>query len=112
MPEINNESMFKISYGLFVLTAKTYKDNGCIVNTVQQVTQEPLKISVAVNKENLAPGDILCFSNRRDRRVNHVGIYVGDSKFIHASTSVRGVVKDDLNQDYYVRNYVCARRIL
>ena len=53
MPEINNESMFKISYGLFVLTAKSHKDNGCIVNTVQQVTQEPLKISVAVNKDNL-----------------------------------------------------------
>ena len=53
MPEINNESMFKISYGLFVLTVKSYKDNGCIVNTVQQVTQEPLKISVAVNKDNL-----------------------------------------------------------
>ena len=50
--EINNNSMFKISYGLFVLTANDGKDNGCIVNTVQQITQEPLKIAVAVNKAN------------------------------------------------------------
>ncbi len=52
MPQINNDSMFKLSYGLFVITAKGEKDNGCIINTVQQVTQEPLKITVAVNKDN------------------------------------------------------------
>ena len=52
MPQINNDSMFKLSYGLFVITAKVEKDNGCIINTVQQVTQEPLKITVAVNKDN------------------------------------------------------------
>ncbi len=52
MPQIENNSMFKLTYGLFVLTAKGEKDNGCIVNTVQQLTQEPLKISVAVNKAN------------------------------------------------------------
>ena len=46
--------MFKISYGLFVVSARTgEKDNGCIINTVQQITQEPLKLSVAVNKDNL-----------------------------------------------------------
>ncbi|MBR5155534.1 MAG: flavin reductase [Clostridia bacterium] len=49
---MENNSMFKISYGLFVLTAKDHKDNGCIINTMQQVTQEPLKISIAVNKQN------------------------------------------------------------
>ncbi len=52
MPQINNDSMFKLSYGLFVITSKAEKDNGCIINTVQQVTQEPLKITVAVNKDN------------------------------------------------------------
>ncbi len=52
MPQIENNSMFKLTYGLFVLTAKENSDNGCIVNTVQQLTQEPLKISVAVNKAN------------------------------------------------------------
>ena len=54
MPQIENNAIFKISYGLFVLTAKKgEKDNGCIINTVQQITQEPLKIAVTVNKDNL-----------------------------------------------------------
>jgi flavin reductase (DIM6/NTAB) family NADH-FMN oxidoreductase RutF len=52
MSNIENNSMFKISYGLFVLTGKDQTDGGCIVNTVQQITQTPLKISVAVNKGN------------------------------------------------------------
>ncbi len=56
---IENNSMFKISYGLFVLTAKDSSDNGCIINTMQQVTQEPLKISVTVNKQNYTHDMIL-----------------------------------------------------
>jgi flavorubredoxin/flavin reductase (DIM6/NTAB) family NADH-FMN oxidoreductase RutF len=56
-PAINNinpGTMFKLSYGLFVLTARDgEKDNGCIINTVTQITQTPLLISVAVNKANL-----------------------------------------------------------
>lgn len=45
--------MFKLSYGLFVVTARDgNKDNGCITNTVQQVTVAPNRISLAVNKQN------------------------------------------------------------
>ena len=50
---MNSKAMYNLSYGLFVLTAKDgTKDNGCIVNTVIQVTTEPNRISVAVNKLN------------------------------------------------------------
>lgn len=46
--------MFQISYGLYVLTARDEaRDNGCIVNTVMQVTDSPLRIMIAVNKNNL-----------------------------------------------------------
>lgn len=46
-------AMHKLTYGLFVLTAKNgSKDNGCIINTVTQVTSEPNRISIAVNKLN------------------------------------------------------------
>jgi len=46
-------AMFKLSYGLFVVTARDgAKDNGCITNTVQQVTTTPNRISLAVNKQN------------------------------------------------------------
>jgi flavin reductase (DIM6/NTAB) family NADH-FMN oxidoreductase RutF len=45
--------MFKLSYGLFVLTAKDgERDNGCIINTVCQITAQPLQLSIAVNKAN------------------------------------------------------------
>jgi len=50
---IDTNAMFKLSYGLFLLTSKNeYKDNGCIVNTVIQVTSNPQRISIAVNKNN------------------------------------------------------------
>lgn len=65
-----------------------------------------------VDKNSLVEGDIVCFSNRSDRKINHVGIYVGDGNFIHASTSVRGVVMDSLYSNYYVNHYVTARRVM
>lgn len=50
---MNEKVLFKLSYGLFVLTANADgKDNGCIINTVQQVTSSPLRISIALNKQN------------------------------------------------------------
>ena len=50
---MNKTTMNKLSYGLFVLTANAAgKDNGCIINTVTQVTAEPNRVSIAVNKAN------------------------------------------------------------
>ena len=50
---MNIDVMDKITYGLFVLTAKDgEKDNGCIINTAMQVTVMPNCIVVAVNKES------------------------------------------------------------
>ncbi len=50
---MNNKAMYKISYGLYVLTAQRgSKDNGCIINTAVQVASEPNTISIAVNKAN------------------------------------------------------------
>lgn len=47
------ETLFKLSYGLFVLSARdTEKDNGCIINTVMQITDTPLQIAVGINKDN------------------------------------------------------------
>lgn len=51
---IDPTAVFKLSYGLFVLTARDgNKDNGCIINTCTQLTSEPLTVSVCVNKSNL-----------------------------------------------------------
>ncbi len=58
--EIENAALFTISYGLFVLTAKDgERDNGCIINTVTQITNTPKRISIAVNKGNLTHDMIL-----------------------------------------------------
>ena len=49
----NPKAMFALSYGLFVLTARRgEQDNGCIINTATQVTSEPNRITIAVNKAN------------------------------------------------------------
>ncbi len=46
-------AFFKLSYGLFVLSAKEgEKDNGCIINTAELVTDQPKRIMIAVNKQN------------------------------------------------------------
>ena len=51
---MDNRAMYKISYGLYVLTTKDEngKDNGCIVNTVSMITDNPKRIAVFVNKAN------------------------------------------------------------
>ena len=50
---MDNKALFKLSYGLFVLTAREgEKDNGCIINTAIQLTSSPCRISIAVNKQN------------------------------------------------------------
>lgn len=50
---MDNKAMYKLSYGLFVLTAyEDGKDNGCIINTAVQMTSQPQRISITVNKAN------------------------------------------------------------
>ena len=58
-----------------------------------------------VNKSDLQPGDILCFSG-------HVGIYIGENKFIHAANPRKGVIITSLSESYYVKTYITAKRIL
>ena len=58
--KIDNNAMFKFSYGLFVLTAKEGdKDNGCIINTAGQLTATPNRVQIAVNKGNYTHDMIL-----------------------------------------------------
>ena len=50
---MNKKAMYKLSYGLFVLTAKEEnKDNGCIINTAIQAASEPNQLSICINKAN------------------------------------------------------------
>ena len=57
---VENEALFALSYGLFVLSAREDdRDNACIINTAQQVTDAPKRISITVNKQNLTHDMIL-----------------------------------------------------
>lgn len=50
---MNTSALFKIGYGLYVLTSNEQgKDNGCIINTLMQVTSNPLQVVICVNKNN------------------------------------------------------------
>lgn len=73
---IESNAMFKLSYGLFVLSAKREnKDNGCIINTVTQITDNPKQISIAVNKANFTHDMIL------DTGLFNVSVLSADAKF-------------------------------
>lgn len=57
-----------------------------------------------ISKDKLQAGDLVFFRTGKADRVSHVGIYIGDDKIIHASSS-RGVVIDNLSGKYYVDHY-------
>jgi cell wall-associated NlpC family hydrolase len=64
-----------------------------------------------VARDELEPGDLVFFHNPGHRYATHVGIYVGDDKFVHASTHAGQVQVDSLSEAYYAQHYFCARRI-
>lgn len=75
-------------------------------NSDDQRTRDCRKVS----KKNLREGDLVFFHNGRKKRVaGHVGIYLKDSKFIHASTG-RGVIISSLNEDYYRKHWLSGGR--
>ena len=72
---------------------------------------EQSHVGSAVEKSNLKPGDLVFFRTSRSYRINHVGLYIGDSKFIHAATGAGHVMVSSLDEKYYVRCYATARRV-
>lgn len=73
---MNTKAMYNLTYGLSILTAKDGgKDNGCVVNTVTQVTSEPNRIAVAVNKSNFTHDMIM------KTKTFNVSVLAENSKF-------------------------------
>ena len=64
-----------------------------------------------INRSQLQPGDLVFF-NTSGRGVSHVGIYSGRGEFIHASTRARRVRFDRLDNKYFRKRFVVARRVL
>ena len=65
-----------------------------------------------VERHELQPGDLVFFKNTYKRGISHVGIYVGEGKFVHAASSRRSVVVDRLDSTYFATRFAGARRIL
>ena len=90
-------------------TSYVYKHFGYNISRSSRTQQYD---GVEVTKENLELGDIIIFLNTSKTSVGHVGIYIGDNKFIHASSSTTGVIISDLSSANYPERFVTARRIL
>lgn len=76
---------------------------------LSRTTYTQVNEGVAVSKENLKTGDLVFFGTASN--VSHVGIYISDGNFIHASKPGDTVKINSLYSDYYVRNYYTARRV-
>jgi cell wall-associated NlpC family hydrolase len=68
----------------------------------------------AVDKNDLKKGDLLFFltDKKRGIPVTHVGIYIGDGKFIHAASKKKGIIISPVYHGYYAGKFVLAKRVL
>ena len=68
------------------------------------------KVGLEITKEELRPGDLVFFNTMR-HAFSHVGIYVGDNKFIHAPSRGKSIRVDDMTKTYWDKRYNGARRL-
>lgn len=90
-------------------TMYVYKQFG--INLPHTATGQS-KLGVYVDRADLQLGDLIIFNDAANAGIGHVGIYIGDGNFIHASSGAGKVVITALSSDYYARRYVTARRVL
>lgn len=69
-------------------------------------------VGKAVQKDELKKGDLVFFSTGKGSRISHVGIYSGDGKFIHASTTEKCIRIANMAKPYYQKRYRGARRVI
>ncbi len=69
------------------------------------------KLGLAVNKNSLAPGDLVFF-NTNGKSISHVGVYIGEGKFVHAPSTNGKIKVTKLSDTYFNTRYETARRIL
>lgn len=83
------------------------KFNGTMI---PRTVAEQYKHGHAVHQHQLRYGDLVFYRTERNK-VSHVGIFVGDERFIHASTS-RGVIITGMHETYWLKRYAGSRRVL
>lgn len=89
-------------------TSYVFRQHGITLN---RTAAGQYRNGVEVSRENLIPGDLIMFGPSASS-INHVGIYLGGGRIIHAANKTRGVTTDTINSGYYNTNYVGARRVM
>lgn len=92
----------------------TYVYKNVYNKTLERSSAGMSKMGTAVEKANLAVGDLVFFGTGGSSRINHVGIYIGGGSFIHASSSRTNgyeVTISPLDSGYYAKAYKGARRV-
>jgi len=80
------------------------------VNLPRTASQQA-SIGHHVDKKNLRKGDLVFFKGTYKRGISHVGIYLGNDRFIHASSGAKKVTISKLSKAYYRNHYAGARRV-
>ncbi|MBN4076116.1 C40 family peptidase [Gemmatimonas aurantiaca] len=75
-----------------------------------RVSRAQARIGLKISRAGLRYGDLIFFTIVGDR-ISHVGIYVGNNEFVHASAS-RGVVIDNINESYWRKRFHSGRRLI
>ncbi|MDR1590133.1 MAG: C40 family peptidase [Oscillospiraceae bacterium] len=89
-------------------TSYVYKSFG--ISLTRNASGQYRDNGVHIEKSELGAGDLVFFSSNGNS-VTHVGIYIGDQEFIHASTSSTGVIISRLDSAYYTRTWFGAKRV-
>lgn len=92
-------------------TSYVYKHFGYSLN---RSASGQLDNGVSVSMSQLQPGDLVIFkkAGTGSKRASHVGLYIGNNQFVHASTSKVGVIISSLSSSYYTTGFVGGRRII
>ncbi len=77
-----------------------------------RTSREQFNFGKQISIEQLISGDLVFFRLNNKQAVSHVGIYIGNNKFIHASSGDKKVVISNLNKPFYKRYYKGARRVI
>ncbi|MGI4815724.1 MAG: C40 family peptidase [Janthinobacterium lividum] len=78
--------------------------------TLPRRAEEMSRVGERISAAKLQPGDLVFFSTVR-RRLSHVGIYIGDNKFVHAPSTGSNIRVDEMDNGYWEKRFISARRV-